>query len=73
MKNKDQLFIADVIPSDLLETAVDWIKSNLEPGDVFEEYELFDWCKSNCTDASDVCPTNLLHDWAVDRGYVREE
>ena len=73
MKNTNEAFINDVIPSDLLETVIDWIKENLKPGDVFEEFELFDWCKANCTDAAEVCPCDLLHDWAMDHDYVREE
>ncbi len=73
MKNTNEAFINDVIPSDLLETVINWIKENLKPGDVFKEFELFDWCKANCTDAAEVCPCDLLHDWAMDHDYVREE
>lgn len=40
---QDKDFIATVIPSLLLETAIDWISSNLAPEDVFSEDDLDTW------------------------------
>ncbi len=71
MKNKQ--FIAELIPSDLLDIAIDWIVDNLPPDEVFDEDTLFEWCKSNANHAEDVCPDILLHEWAMDNGYVEEE
>jgi len=47
---QDQDFIADVLPKDLLELAIDWIVHNMEPEDVFGEDRLFEWCKDNYTE-----------------------
>ena len=71
MKNKQ--FIAELIPSDLLDTALDWIGDNLSPDQVFDEDVLFDWCKSNTHDAEDVCPDILLYEWAGANDYVVEK
>ena len=71
MRNRDESFIAEVIPSGLLSTVIDWIKDNLKPDDVFDDDELFAWCKSNANEATEVCPDDLLRDWAND--YAREE
>ena len=47
MKNKNESFILEVIPSDLLEAVIDWINDNLTPDEVFDEYELEDWAEDN--------------------------
>lgn len=40
---QDKDFIATVIPSILLEEAIEWISTNLSPEDVFLEDELDTW------------------------------
>jgi hypothetical protein len=39
--------IASEIPRSILETAIEWIKKNMEPDDVFDKRELEDWARSN--------------------------
>ena len=40
---QDSDFTSAVINSSLLEEAIDWISSNLDPSDVFSESDLEDW------------------------------
>ena len=44
---QDRDFIADIINNRLLETAIDWIKRNMEPEDVFDTLQLSSWAESN--------------------------
>ena len=39
--------VQDVVPSDILESTIAWITSNLVPEQVFEERELEEWAKEN--------------------------
>lgn len=41
--SQDKAFIESLIPSSLLEQAVEWIKSNMSPEDVFDERDLQTW------------------------------
>ena len=43
---QDREFIASVISSALLEDAIDWIRENLEPEDVFGDKTLEDWART---------------------------
>jgi len=44
-QNKD--FIATLLPSYPLDEAVEWIKANLSPGDVFDDAQLAEYARSN--------------------------
>jgi hypothetical protein len=44
--NEDQSFIHAVINPCLLEEALEWIKDNMEPADVFDEDELRSWAEN---------------------------
>ena len=44
---QDTDFIFAVIGTQLLESAIDWIGSNMEPEDVFDETRLADWARAN--------------------------
>jgi hypothetical protein len=44
---QDNEFIGAVIPCTLLETAIDWIRSNMYPDEVYEKFELEEWAKDN--------------------------
>lgn len=44
---QDKAFLEEVISTDLLERAVDWISENLEPDDVFTEARLKEWALAN--------------------------
>lgn len=38
-------FVVDLLPANLLDDAIAWIASNLEPEDVFSFEELEEWAK----------------------------
>lgn len=44
---QDQDFLAHVIPSALLESAIEWIAKNMSPDDVFSERALEEWAEAN--------------------------
>ena len=44
-ENRD--FVEAIVTSNALECAIDWIKSNLTPGDVFSIDELSQWAYDN--------------------------
>lgn len=41
--SQDRAFIESLIPLDLLEQAIEWIKSNMSPEDVFGDNDLQTW------------------------------
>ncbi len=45
--SQDASFLSEVISNTLLEEAIDWIRSNMEPDEVFEEDELREWAQNN--------------------------
>jgi len=45
--SQDAAFLSTVISNALLEEAIDWIKSNLNPEDVFDEKDLEFWAYEN--------------------------
>jgi hypothetical protein len=85
----DERFIEAIVPSDLLEQAISWIKSNLNPDDVFDEDQLKDWALDQDVDdvcdidelqswaknqsVEDVCDITDLERWAENNGYVKED
>ena len=40
-------FIAETISEDLLDGAIDWIRTNMEPDEIFEERVLDQWAEDN--------------------------
>ena len=42
-RKDNEYFISDLIPTDLLDQAVAYIRDNVEPEDVYAEQTLFDW------------------------------
>lgn len=40
---QDKAFVEYLISSALLEDAIDWVKSNMEPEDVFSTQQLSEW------------------------------
>ena len=40
-------FVSEVISSSALEEVISWIKSNLEPEEVFDENQLEEWAETN--------------------------
>lgn len=45
--SQDSQFIKDVIDRTLLESSIDWINSNLDPDNVFDEEKLESWAENN--------------------------
>lgn len=45
--SQDKTFISEVIGSDLLQNAINWIAQNLSPDDVFADSELEEWAEDN--------------------------
>jgi len=67
---EDAAFRDSLIPNDLLEYAIEWIRSNLSPDQVFEEKILLDFASNY--DPGDVFNSGSLSDWAENNGYVKE-
>lgn len=44
---ENKKFNDEVLPQWLLDDAIDWIKSNLNPDDVFDQRELEIWAEDN--------------------------
>lgn len=44
---QDKNFISSVISNNLLQDAIDWIITNLNPEDVFDEKVLKEWARDN--------------------------
>lgn len=44
---QDKEFVSSIISRTLLEDAIEWIKNNMTPEDVFNSSELSDWALSN--------------------------
>ena len=43
----NESFTKEIMAAYPLDCAIDWIKSNMEPEDVFDEDKLSDWAESN--------------------------
>ena len=46
--------IAAIVPSDLLDQFVEWIRDNMSPEDVFTDDQLNSWADDNYTSYEDV-------------------
>lgn len=63
-------FIESVVPTGLLEDAIDWIRNNMKPRDVFEVSDLTDWAEDN----DFIKKNDFSHEeWAADNGYIKSE
>jgi len=45
--SQDKQFLNDVVGNDLLDRAMEWMRKNLTPDDVFTEKELALWAENN--------------------------
>ncbi len=72
MRKPSESFVTDVMPYDLLDTVIDWIKENLNPDDVFDADIIDSWCGENST-PDDVFSDGALGRWAENNGYVLED
>jgi len=73
MSNLDsnRKFGGDILVSDPLDAAIEWIQTNLGPNDVFAELELIEWVRRHLN-PGDVFGEMALKNWAEDNGYVKE-
>lgn len=70
----DQKFrdeIGSQLPSDLLDTALSWISSNLSPNDVFSDKEIFE-AAADLGEPDSVFSERRLIEWAEQNGYTKE-
>lgn len=68
--SQDTNFLNSVIGTGILEQAIDWIKSNIDPPEVFGEKELLQWASN--FDPDDVFSQSDLESWAENNGYTKE-
>lgn len=64
-------FIESVIDSNLLDNAVDWIRDNLSPDEVFDDKDLKSW--ANAQECEDIFTTSELQAWAESNGYTKAD
>jgi hypothetical protein len=64
---QDSKFINDIVGVNILEEVVGWIKSNMNPEDVFDEEDLRFWAIENVK--VDEYDEEDLRDWANENGY----
>lgn len=62
---------AEKVFRESLENAIEWIKDNLHPNDVFDAGELFKWVSKNAK-PDEVFDEDDLAAWAEANGFVRE-
>jgi hypothetical protein len=73
---QDESFSSDMedyievkVSKSALENAIEWIRKNLDPDDVFEEDKLLKFAAGYIP--TDVFPEADLIDWAENNGYVK--
>lgn len=81
------LFIKDLMPSNLLEDAINWIGANLQPTDVFDKKILKEWAQTEHVNdifeekeiiefvrimgVDEVFSDSVLEEWAVNNGWIK--
>lgn len=63
--------IGDELPQSLLGTAVDWIRDNMNPDQVFDEARLNKFV-GNTAKVDEVFDEDELHKWAEEHGYKKQ-
>jgi len=66
---QDHDFLETVVPTTLLDDAIDWIKKNLNPDEVFEEKEILAFVRDNFS--PEVVYDSELDTWAENNGYEK--
>ena len=59
---KGKAFIEEIMPNNLLEQAIEWISSNMEPEDVFSKERLLEYAQA--LSPEDVFSEEALVEWA---------
>jgi len=68
---QDQDFLNDVVGSSLLESAIDWIKGNLYPEQVFDGKQLRQWASDSGVE--EVFSEKELTEWANENDFIKSE
>ena len=68
-QNRD--FTTAVVSQYPLDEAIDWIRSNMEPEDVFEPETLLAWAKENAPSPEEICSQRDLENWAEENGFTQ--
>ena len=66
---ENEAFTRALMPNYPLDEAVDWIRDNLSPEDVFTEDQIRVAAQA-CSDPEDVFAPSELIGWAEDNGYM---
>jgi len=70
-KKENQDFIEDLISSEPLDKAIDWIKDNMNPDEVYTEDQLITHIKKKCK-PDEVFDDDDLAEWALENGFRKE-
>lgn len=62
-------FADHLLNDDALTLAIEWIRDNIDPKDVFEIKTLENWCQENSTPA-DTFTDAQLEEWARENDFV---
>lgn len=68
-KTQNESFINALISTDLLDQAIDWVKDNLEPADVYGDDVIVGLNQKY--DPQDIFTKDQLESWAEDNGYEK--
>lgn len=68
--NENKKFTESVFGEYPLDSAIDWIKDNMEPDDVFEDDELIVWANNKRPEV--IFSNTTLEEWALENGFVKE-
>lgn len=68
---ENRAFAEDLFGSDLLDSVVDWVRTNLDIIDVFESDEIKEYIADNYS-IEDIFTKAELDEWAEDNGYKKE-
>ena len=68
----DSQKFAESVFGDILDGAVDWISSNMDVDDIFEEQDIKTWVEDNCL-PDDIFIGDVLKNWATENGFVEKE
>lgn len=69
---QERSFLNDVVTTDILDKAVEWIGKNMEPHEVFSESSLKESVRASFN-PEDVFNTSELKQWAEENGYSEPE
>lgn len=66
---QDRDFLEKIIGTQVLEDAIEWMKDNLEPSDIFDDKDLISYASGQKPEK--VFTQSELEEWAEENGYVK--